>query len=635
MVRGNRPRFIASPETLIFRSNKKKLVDSLPSIFSTITNRGVHNLSSTTLSDNQTLVLSLGLNFIFSPKNSTDSDILSSFNTYARHIRIAKLFSHPLTYSSSEFRVKSNSFVPPPAGKHLEAYLDNVLCKLKEKMLEIPYQHYSVPLGLLNTINSLADNVDIIIKQADKNLGVCVVDRNWYIKEALRQLLDQSTYRRITRTPTSESFFADLKEILRKHNKLNSTETKFLLQSELKPLKLSVFYMLIKMHKDPISGRPIVSCLGSPTEFASRYINKTLQHVMKNIRSYISDSYALSQLLEITQFPQDCIIMIADVVNLYPSIDINDGLLQLRRALIICNFPLKDIEYIIDLTHWVLTNNYFLFGDSIWHQIKGTAMGTPLAVVFANIYLAILELECFDMCKLNPAYKQTLLYKRFVDDKIAVFADRISGLIFIENWNILRPGFILDTFDFSDTSGIFMDMEFFKGPRFLATGHFDTKIYQKPMNSYLYIPPFSAHSKINYSAVILSTLKKYCMFSSADEDYLSQKSLYYNRLLARGYTSKDLLELFELSLDRQTLRDIRNNKKKKEKILPPIFTIANTPRIIKMNITPLLRYTDSVHLDTDSHIFIPDRQPFLSLKRTTNLKDLLVSSKFNNSIPSP
>lgn len=201
-----RCRLKASPEVLLFRSQQKLLVDKLPSIFNSIKNRGVHNFSSTILSENQTLVLSLGLNFIFTPKNSTDSDILASFENYARKIRIAKFFSHPLDYTSSDFRVKSNTFVPPLAGKHLEAYLDIVLCKLKERMIQIPYQHYNQSLGLTNTIQSLIDNINIVIKPADKNLGVCVVDKNWYIMEALRQLLDQTTYQLITQTPTSEFF---------------------------------------------------------------------------------------------------------------------------------------------------------------------------------------------------------------------------------------------------------------------------------------------------------------------------------------------------------------------------------------------------------------------------------------------
>jgi hypothetical protein len=178
-----------------------------------------------------------------------------------------------------------------------------------------------------------------------------------------------------------------------------------------------------------------------------------------------------------------------------------------------------------------------------------------------------------------------------------------------------------------------MDLEFFKGPRFRATGYFDMKVYQKPMNSYLYIPPFSAHTRINYLSVILSELKRYCIYCTAIEDYLLFKNLYYERLLQRGYSSDDLTDAFATPLDRQILRNNRNNKINKQKMMPPIFTAENTPRILEMNIAQLLRYTEDVYKDNTSHLFIPVRQPFVSLKRTTNLRDLLICSQFNGTIP--
>ena len=151
------------------------------------------------------------------------------------------------------------------------------------------------------------------------------------------------------------------------------------------------------------------------------------------------------------------------------------------------------------------------------------------------------------------------------------FLDTYSAKLFAANYDTIRPHSIRITI--FETVGIFMDLEFFMGPRFLATGHFDMKVYQKDMNSYLYIPPFSAHTKINYSAVILSELQRYCIFCTTTEDYLTLKQLYYDRLLSRGYTPPDLFDLFTTLLDRQTLRDKSNNKRINNDMMPPIFII--------------------------------------------------------------
>jgi len=55
-------------------------------------------------------------------------------------------------------------------------------------------------------------------------------------------------------------------------------------------------------------------------------------------------------------------------------------------------------------------NNYFKFGeDTYWLQISGTAMGTPLAVTFACIYIGQLEKQAFDTLSLKHALPYAIL----------------------------------------------------------------------------------------------------------------------------------------------------------------------------------------------------------------------------------
>ncbi len=98
-------------------------------------------------------------------------------------------------------------------------------------------------------------------------------------------------------------------------------------------------------------------------------------------------------------------------------------------------------------------------------------------------------------------------------------------------------------------------------------------------------------------------------------------------------TSGDLIDAFATPLDRQILRNNRNNKISKQKMMLLIYTAANNSRILEINISQLLRYTEDVYKDNTSHLFIPVRQPFVSLKRTTNLRDFLICSQFNGTIP--
>ena len=83
----------------------------------------------------------------------------------------------------------------------------------------------------------------------------------------------------------------------------------------------------------------------------------------------------------------------ADVDSLYTNIDINKGIqaitimLQSRLDL----FSLDLIILIKDVLQWVLTNNYFTYKDTWYHQIRGTAMGTNCAPSYENLFLVIMN----------------------------------------------------------------------------------------------------------------------------------------------------------------------------------------------------------------------------------------------------
>ena len=562
------------------------------------------------------------------------------------------MFAHssPSTPNNSNLRVPNPSFVPAASSFHIETYLSTVRAAITHKMSTTPHTPTPHNKALKHILSSLKNDTSITIKNADKNLGVCVVDTSWYTTEVLRQLNDTSTYLRLPSPneaiPSANLLFARLRRVLSSNHLLfdpscKSRRTltklaKYLLQLEHLPLSLAKFYLLIKVHKTPLSGRPIVSGIKSPTVYASKYIDSILQPIMKSFPSFIKDSFSLLHLLNTTTYPSDSSIFTADVVSLYPSIDIKDGLRQLHSALTIAHCSPPFITFIVSLTQFVLCNNYITFGDSTWLQIKGTAMGTPLAVTFANIYLSMLEIECFRTCHLDSRFSAPFLYKRFVDDIIALFIDEYSSQLFLTTYNKLRPNNIHITHDISLLSGIFMDIKLFKGPRFTSSNLFDTSVYQKPMNKYLYIPQFSAHS--NFSSMVISELKRYRTFCTSDSDYNTVKDLFFNRLLARGYNPQDLHTWFSNIPTRSQLFHTRLNKVSpsvSNSPSPIIFKIPRTPRTTQLHLSTLLRYSPSLYADPDFKAIFPTRSPIVCYTSTPNLGRILTSTTFPHPVPAP
>ena len=65
----------------------------------------------------------------------------------------------------------------------------------------------------------------------------------------------------------------------------------------------------------------------------------------------------------------------------------------------------------------VMKNNIFTFGDTYWIQLSGTAMGTPVACIYATLYYAWKETY-----NILPKFKNKLYFqRRYIDDIIGIW----------------------------------------------------------------------------------------------------------------------------------------------------------------------------------------------------------------------
>lgn len=64
----------------------------------------------------------------------------------------------------------------------------------------------------------------------------------------------------------------------------------------------------------------------------------------------------------------------------------------------------------------ILQENSFQFNEKDYLQTYGTAMGTKMAVAFADIFMAKIETEILSQSSIKPIF-----WKRFIDDVISVW----------------------------------------------------------------------------------------------------------------------------------------------------------------------------------------------------------------------
>ena len=149
---------------------------------------------------------------------------------------------------------------------------------------------------------------------------------------------------------------------------------------------LGKLYLLPKIHKRlfEVPGRSVISYCGTPEEKVSEFLDSELKLVVQEGWSYIKDSGDfIKKLKNIDHFPQDAIMVTADVVSLYPSIPHDAGLLALRKAhynrenkKISTDDLIKMAEFVLKITTLNLMeksrNN---FRDCHWYQIS-----TPIRI---------------------------------------------------------------------------------------------------------------------------------------------------------------------------------------------------------------------------------------------------------------
>jgi hypothetical protein len=89
---------------------------------------------------------------------------------------------------------------------------------------------------------------------------------------------------------------------------------------------LGYFYLLIKLHKLPIIGRPICSDCGSLPHALGCYVDATLQPIAKDQALYFKNSAELKSDLEELDPPPNTSLFTYDAVAMYPSINTADCL---------------------------------------------------------------------------------------------------------------------------------------------------------------------------------------------------------------------------------------------------------------------------------------------------------------------
>ena len=395
---------------------------------------------------------------------------------------------------------------------------------------------------------------ELLVVQCDKNLGPAVIEKAEYIRRVYDEhISDTNTYKAVLRNDPlyyAKGIRRILRRWIKKHQKAVNKQDLRYIRKHLRDNEdpFPVMYLTMKVHKTPLTTRPIISCCGSLLHPLGLWVDKMLQPLARMQRSYFKSTFELQQELTSLDIPPGAFLFIADATSMYTNIKTTAALNEIRAFMSRNRVTLKDtpITALNDALRIVMRNNVFTFDEKLFLQKTGTAMGTPPAPPYATIFFGIHEEA------LLTTYSDNLFfYRRFIDDVFGIWIpdDNTSWTDFQNEMNSYHG---LDwTFKRSTDQITFMDLDIT-----LINNSLITDLYEKAINPYLYIPPHSAHPPGMLAGLIMGNMHRIHTLCSSTDKQIQHMRTFYTRLLGRGYKPGDIVPLFQKALHR--MRPLRN-----------------------------------------------------------------------------
>ena len=331
-----------------------------------------------------------------------------------------------------------------------------------------------------------------------------------YIKEGERQLANTTHYKKLEDPKVSIKRFID-----QVRKTLDWAQTQELIDEDLHKIlfrerpRIFNLYLIPKIHKKDVPGRPIINSVGSLTETISALVDEVLRKYSKLARSYVKDTSHFLNIIKEIKVDLEEYLATVDVTALYTNIPHEEGIERVIKFLKKHNAPDNEILLVKKLLPHILKMNYFQFNNEIYLQTSLTAMGTRCAPNYAIIFMAEVEEEFLTQSTWKPR-----IWIRYIDDIFMVWQHNLNQLEnFIEELNNFHPT-IKFTKEVSEFGLSFLDAFFYK-----EDGTLKTRVYHKPTDNKQYLLYTSCHPKQHRDAIPYGLLVRAKRICSNQEEF--------------------------------------------------------------------------------------------------------------------
>jgi hypothetical protein len=182
-----------------------------------------------------------------------------------------------------------------------------------------------------------------LVLPTDKNLGSCIVTRQWFIDMTNKLLSDPANYSMITEEELVKILeiqilkvedMASLVESALANQQLADFLRQHAHQDKRSVDSLLVFYGIPKIHKVPTKMRPIIPCHSVIQNPAAKYISKSLKPVLANRPYVLKGTKNMAIWLNSANISVTCkkFLVSFDIEAFYPNIPVDDAIREVSRT---------------------------------------------------------------------------------------------------------------------------------------------------------------------------------------------------------------------------------------------------------------------------------------------------------------
>ena len=354
---------------------------------------------------------------------------------------------------------------------------------------------------------------------------------------------------------------------------------------------------------------------------------------MQSSQTYVRDSSHFLELIEgLGPIPDDAILVTADVVGLYPNIPHEEGLQALGEALDRRSNNKIPTNVLMEMTEFVLKNNFFEFDSKTYHQKLGTAIGTKFAPPYACIFMDKLEKGFLQGQQLTP-----WLWLRYIDDVFFIWTHGREELkAFLRALNSFHDT-IKFTFEMTHASvnSSFEELESCtllsgRGVNFLDLnvwldrGKLESDMYCKPTDCHQYLHYTSCHPPHIKRSIVYSQALRIKRLCSSEGRFLNHLNQFKQWFTKRGYPSKVITEQCNKAKSHIAVpREDQTSSRPRENVTPLVVTYH--PAFT--NLSTILRKHFHVLQITEGTKRVFSSAPFVSFRNPKTLRNSLVRAK--------